>query len=217
MSESEYLDFQLEGLDDGSPLIVQYGSKWASWLLGVAKQLTNPEIWHPDGQVDLAVQYANELVTRLMGMAELSPQVMAQNPITVFGISIIPYPGQSVALMTSPTSALFQGKTVSVPTNEVVNWAYFEVFLPVGDYTAYFHMSTMTNRGKVRVLCPTMTGLSDSIIDLYSSPGVGYAFFTETFSITVSGVHRVTLEKNLKRAAATQCYLNFAGCVIQQE
>ncbi len=217
MASGEYLTFNYESVDDGSPTLVQYGSVWAAWLLGVAKQLTNPEIWHPDSDRVAAVSYADELITRLMGMSELTPQVMANLPMQLFALGLRAHVGANYTIERFADPYYYPTLMVSDTVDEEIDWAYFDVFLTPGNYRLLANFARWTLFGKVEVLCSTVTGLSGTPHDLYATGRDLLYWIQETFEVTEARVHRITFAKRFKNPSSALNWLIFCTLVIQEE
>jgi len=217
MSDPRYLEFNHELVDAGTPTLVQYGSVWAVWLLGVAKQLTNPEIWSPDSDRVEAVHYANELVARLMGMSDLSAQVMAVMSESITGLQANPLPGKSATWFAPAQIGFFQAGVVSPNADTIYEWVYVDVFLPVGDYTMTFNFLVGAAYGKYKVLCSTVEGLSGDVVDCYVLPASHLNVRQETISVVVAGVHRFTIEHHPKNFLSSNEKITFMGVVIRRD
>jgi hypothetical protein len=210
MSDPQWLSFANEALDEGRPILVTYGSVWASYLVAAAKQLTNPAIWHPDCDVDLAVQYANELICRLIGESVDMPGGFPVSPVTIFPLGLHVINALGTEYVTTSTARYF---ACSAKTNDSVayeDWVYFDVYLTPGDYELWFFYVAGPNRGKMNVTSDPDVGLTPVPIDLYHYDYLQTANCIVDASPTDPGVVRITLSKDGKNVASSggMLYLN---------
>lgn len=203
MSNPEYLDFDNEYLDDGAPIVAYYGSQWARWLLGVAKQLTNPDIWDPDSQVDLAVQYANELVVRLMGGDIPMAQKLPVLPMFCLPFNAVPLGGGGVELFLPSTGEYFISGIRSDSVAEVDNWCEFQLWLPAGDWRFAIYTGYASGRGKMTYELIDALGDHSGELDLYSATPVFGVQVYMTPNIPEEGYYTLRFGKNGKNAGSS--------------
>lgn len=214
MARGEYLNYAGELIDDGGLLTVQYGSKWAAYLLAAAASLIEPDVWEPTDDVELAVEQANELLVRLMGMEELIVQDFSQLPMQIEPFGMKCDSAETVNWSIRPTSEYFTPAIVSDSTNRDIDWVHFDVFLPTGAYQIYFVMSRDTNRGKVKVVVSGDAYVADTTFDLYAGANDPDYWFSMGITVPTDGFHRITLEKKLKNPASSAGYLVLGRVII---
>lgn len=210
------LDFDNEAVDSGRLITAQYGSLWAGWLLGVAKQLTNPEIWNPESQVDLAVQYANELVVRLMGVDVMSLQDGAQYPLTIPIVGLRPSGSEECNLNVIPLNTYFPLQVYSKALAGFHEWTRFEVYLVAGSYILDIWAAKSDNRAKLQVTCVEAAIVADTVIDLYASPTEYDTNFELAITVPASGFYTLCLNKYGYNPLSLGTYLAVSALIIRR-
>jgi len=217
MVDQEYLQFNLETVDEGTPMTAHYGSVWAARLLGVAKQLTNPDIWDPSSQVELAVQYANELVTRLMIEADMSAQVMSKFPVVLEPMYMEKNLDIHLAVYAGNANTFYRPVPLT-DANDIEDWwMVFWVFLTAGDYIFTFHSPVNNNMGKMSIYDWGELGISYDAEDRYAPAPDDTTTFERSATAPIAGEYRIQIRRRNKNPASSGGFLVLLAVDIRRD
>jgi len=217
MSDPEYLFYDHEGLDDGRLITVTYGGLWARFLVSAASILCNPEIWHPDCDVDEAIQRANELIARLIGEGVSGVLSLASDPLYIPALGLQTYDGRSTTRQANYAGLYFPQRIYSSVDVEYVDQWWFRVFLPAGIYVIEIFGSRASNRGRYVLSSDVAVGLSGSTVDLYSAVVDLTYSRLDYFSVDEDSTVVFTISKAGKNASSSSGHINVNGIMIYQD
>lgn len=216
MSDKKYLPFEGETLDEGRAVSVQYGTKWARFLIHAAQQLCDVEIWDPTSQREVAVQYANELICRLIGEVVMTGQQVAHLPMYITPLDMEPLGGGGITEVVTDSLYLFSAAIQSDTVEEYTPWIRFRVFLPTGAYDVRFILQFNTNRGSCHASATPDVSCSESSVSCYSATNQPNAGFTRTIDVLEPTNVEFTLHKHGKHPLATSGRLRLSGVIISK-
>jgi len=186
--EHLYLGYDDELIDDTPLIETSYSSHWLPYLLSVAEILTQPEIWDPASDVELAVSQAQAMVAQLMGgIASMTDGMMG--PIYILGHALKDTQDGDEVVLDSTRWAQSYLKVASPSDGDVI--CGVGMFLEPGTLTVQITCRTGGNKGKLWIQAAGADSPVSAVFDAYSASGTNNVRFARTIAITTQGFYTI--------------------------
>jgi len=169
MSETiRFVPYGDELTDDPPMAIISISRHWLPYLIAIAENLKNPELWNPIDDVELAVSQADDCIARLLGSDVLESAVSSPNPILIPCCSMLWNPSAISTYQYVRDNAYTFSQAVSNNDIGSLDCCYFWVFLPAGEFTVTVYYQGLTAGGNYNLICAEL-GTIQYQVDTYRS------------------------------------------------
>lgn len=210
----DYLNYNGQLTDDPPVVVARYSVHWRSFLLAVADILSNPAMWNPADDVQLAVSQAHDLLTILIGEDDVPPASYPENIfLPVMACDWISAGGYTYQGATVQAFNHWYYPTVPVNGEDVLR---LSVALSAGNYLITTVGRIDIANGKFRWVLNGVEFAPGLDIDMYANPAVNNYVFPRAFTVASDGLYTFVLRNVGKNPLSTNYYFILTGIWIRK-